>query len=107
MPLAATRELAVVCRLDQDPARVSNARTQAREVLPGWGLGGHVRLAELIVSELVTNALNHGDGPIALRLSYAGGDLRVEVHDHGAGRPVRRHAAADDECGRAWNCWMA
>jgi signal transduction histidine kinase len=100
MPLTATRELAVVCRLDQNPARVSNARTQAREALPGWGLGGHVRLAELIVSELVTNALNHGDGPIALRLSYAGGDLRVEVHDHGAGRPVRQHAAAGDECGR-------
>ena len=100
MPLTATSELAISCRFGQDPVHVGDARAQAREVLPGWGLGGHVRLAELVISELVTNALNHGDGPIALRLSYAGGDLRVEVHDHGTGRPVRRHAAADDECGR-------
>src|SRR5215475_1882275 len=100
MPLTSAPKLAFSCRLGQDPVHVSDARAQARDVLPGWGLGGHVRLAELIVSELATNALSHGDGPFALRLSYAGGDLRVEVHDHGAGRPVRRHAAADDVCGR-------
>ncbi|SRR6266536_6217130 len=100
MPLTAIREFSVAWRLGQDPVQVSNAREQAREALPGWGLGGHVRLAELIVSELVTNALRHGDGPIGVRLSYAGGDLRVEVHDAGAGRPVRQHAATDDECGR-------
>jgi anti-sigma regulatory factor (Ser/Thr protein kinase) len=100
MPLTAIREFSVACRLGQDPVQVSNAREQAREALPGWGLGGHVHLAELIVSELVTNALRHGDAPIGMRLSYSGGDLRVEVHDGGAGRPVRQHAATDDECGR-------
>jgi anti-sigma regulatory factor (Ser/Thr protein kinase) len=100
MPLTAIREFSVACRLGQDPVQVSNAREQAREALTGWGLGGHVHLAELIVSELVTNALRHGDAPIGMRLSYSGGDLRVEVHDGGAGRPVRQHAATDDECGR-------
>jgi signal transduction histidine kinase len=100
MPLTATCELSITCRLGRSPAHVGDARVQAREALPAWGLAGHVRLAELIVSELVTNALNHGDGPVALRLSYAGGDLRVEVHDHGAGRPARQHATTDDECGR-------
>jgi len=100
MPLTAIRELSVACQLGQDPLQVSTAREQARAALPGWGLGGHVGLAELIVSELATNALRHGDGPIGVRLSYADGDLRVEVHDSGAGRPVRQHAATDDECGR-------
>jgi signal transduction histidine kinase len=100
MPLTATREFSVARRLGQDPVHVSSAREQAREALPGWGLGGHVRLVELIVSELVTNALCHGDGPVGMRLSYADGDLRVEVHDRGAGRPVQQRAATDDECGR-------
>ena len=99
MPLTAIRVLSVAFRLDQDPAQVSDARERAREALPSWGLAGHVYLAEIIVSELVTNAMRHGDGPIGVRLSYAGGDLRVEVHDRGAGRPVRRHTATDDECG--------
>ena len=100
MPLTAIHELSVACQLVQDPAQVSTAREQARAALPGWGLGGHVRLAELVVSELVTNALRHGDGPIGVRLCYADGVLRVEVHDGGADRPVRQHAATDDECGR-------
>ena len=100
MPLTAIRAFSVAFRLDQDPAQVGHAREQAREALPRWGLDGHVDLAELIVSELVTNAMRHGDAPIEVRLSYADGDLRVEVHDRGAGRPVRHHAATDDECGR-------
>src|SRR5262249_23303531 len=100
MPLTATSELAISCRLGQDPVHVGDARAQAREVLSGWGLGGHVRLAELVVSELVTNALNHGDGPIALRLSYAGGGLRGGGPHPGAGRPGPGAAAAGDEWGR-------
>jgi hypothetical protein len=64
------------------------------------GLGEHADLAELIVSELATNAIKHADGPVRVRVSYARGDLRVEAHDDGAGRPVRRRATADDESGR-------
>jgi hypothetical protein len=33
-------------------------------------------------------------------VSYACGDLWTEVHDQGAGRPVRQHATTDDEQGR-------
>ncbi len=54
----------------------------------------------LISSELVTNALRHGAGMISIRLYRARRDLRIEVHDHGAGRPVRRHAGTADESGR-------
>jgi signal transduction histidine kinase len=100
MLLTAICEQSVSFRLGRQPVQVSHAREQARKALYGWGLGEHADLAELIVSELVTNALCHGEGPIWMQLSFARGDLRVEVHDDGAGRPVRRHAGGGDECGR-------
>jgi len=100
MSLTATGEVSVACRLGREPAHAGQAREQARQALCGWGLDQHTDLAELIVSELVTNALCHGAGLIEMRLSYADGELRVEIHDSGVGRPVRQHVAADDECGR-------
>jgi anti-sigma regulatory factor (Ser/Thr protein kinase) len=88
-------------RLSRDPAQVKHARKQAREALSRWNLAEHADLAELIVSELATNAIRHGDGIVLVCLSFAHCDLRVEVHDGAAGRsPARRHAAAEDESGR-------
>jgi anti-sigma regulatory factor (Ser/Thr protein kinase) len=100
MPLTATLEHSISCQVNQQPTQVRYAREQARKALFEWGLGDHTDLAELVVSELVTNAVCHGDTPIWMRLSVGGGDLRVEVHDGGPGRPVRRHAGGADECGR-------
>ena len=100
MRLTATRELAVACRLRRDPAQVGVAREQTRKAVADWGLGEHSDVAELIVSELATNALRHGDGSIEVLLSYSGGKLRVAVHDDAHGRPVRQRASADDERGR-------
>lgn len=100
MPLTATHHLSLAVQLDRDPAQARFAREQARKALADWGLGEHAELGELIVSELVTNALRYGDGMIELRLSYADGDLWVGVHDHGSGRPARQRASADDERGR-------
>jgi signal transduction histidine kinase len=100
MLLTATRERSMSCWLSPEPVQVRHAREQARTALCGWGLGEHADLAEQIVSELVTNAIRHGDGPVRVCVSYACGDLRVEVHDDGPGRPVRRRAAAGDESGR-------
>jgi anti-sigma regulatory factor (Ser/Thr protein kinase) len=95
-----TRELSAAFRLGRDPAEVGRAREMARKALPGWGIAEHTGLAELIVSELVTNAVRHAEGPIEVRVSYACGELRTEVHDEGAGRPIRQHATTDDEEGR-------
>jgi anti-sigma regulatory factor (Ser/Thr protein kinase) len=94
------REHSMCCQLSHEPAQVRQAREQARQALWGWGLGEHAELAGLIVSELAANAIQHADGPVQVRVSYARGDLRVEVHDDGAGRPVRRPVTADDESGR-------
>jgi signal transduction histidine kinase len=93
-------EQAVSYRVRPEPVQVARARAQARRALPGWGLAEHTELAELIISELVTNAIVHGTGQIEIRLSYEGGCLRAQVHDNGGGRPIRRHPATDCEQGR-------
>lgn len=48
----------------------------------------------------MANAIRHGKGPIGVRISHDGTNLRVEVHDDGAGRPVRRPVTTDEETGR-------
>ena len=86
--------------LSRDLTEARNAREQARKALLAWELGEHADVTELILSELVANAIRHGYGPIGVRISHDGTNLRVEVHDDGAGRPVRRPVPADAETGR-------
>ena len=88
------------CRFSREPVQAGRAREQAREALSGWGLGEHAELAEIIVSELVTNAIRHGDGPVDVCMSYDWGHLRLAVHDDGATRPATRPVTAEDESGR-------
>jgi signal transduction histidine kinase len=99
-PAGVTREHSMSCRLSGEPVEVRHARKRARKALFRWGLGEHADLAELIVSELATNAIRHGDGVVRVCVSYARGELRVEVHDDAAGRPARQQATAEDESGR-------
>ena len=100
MSIGRHREHSMSCQLSHEQVQVRQAREQARTALSEWGLSEHAELAELIVSELATNAIKHGDGPVQVRVSYARGDLRVDVHDDGAGRPARRPVTPDDETGR-------
>jgi two-component sensor histidine kinase len=58
---------------------------------------------EIVVSELVTNAVQHGAGlliKVALAVNVRTGSLIVEVHDRSARVPWRRQATEDDEGGR-------
>jgi anti-sigma regulatory factor (Ser/Thr protein kinase) len=99
--MAANMAVRSLCwRLSREPAQVRHAREQAGQALSRWGLGEHADLAELIVSELATNAIRHGHGVVSVCVSYAYGYLRVDVHNNGAGRPARRQATPDDESGR-------
>jgi signal transduction histidine kinase len=86
--------------LGGQPVHVSRSRATAGQVLTDWGLGEVAELAKLVVSELVTNAQQHGAGPVQLRLGLDDGVLRVEVHDCGPGRPVCRQPSVEDERGR-------
>ncbi|MER6535486.1 SpoIIE family protein phosphatase [Streptomyces sp. 900105755] len=85
--------------LPSDPVVVPHARALATAQLTGWGLEGLVATTELIVSELVTNALRHGDGPITLRL-IRHEVLVIEVTDTSDSVPRLRHARPTDEGGR-------
>ena len=61
-------------------------------------------VAELLLSELVTNAVEHARVPsgrlIKVRFELVVDRLRVEVHDASPQRPVVRPRAADAEAGR-------
>lgn len=86
-------------RLPAEPRSVSRARELARDQLAGWELGDLADTTELLVSELVTNALRHGQGEIRLRL-LLDRTLVCEVWDAGLVQPRRRRARATDEGGR-------
>ncbi|MFD8388597.1 sodium/proline symporter PutP [Streptomyces sp. NPDC059680] len=101
--LARTRVLAqdhvVSWNLPSDPAVVAHARTVAAEQLTQWGLPDLTFTTELIVSELVTNAIRHATGPLCLRLIRDRG-LICEVSDTSSTSPRLRHARTTDEGGR-------
>ncbi|MEU1284223.1 SpoIIE family protein phosphatase [Kitasatospora sp. NPDC005856] len=85
--------------LADDPAEVGRARTLVAEQLTAWGLEDLEFGTQLMVSELVTNALRYGKPPIRLRLIRDQG-LTCEVTDHSSTSPHVRHAADTDEGGR-------
>jgi PAS domain S-box-containing protein len=85
--------------LDALPAKVRDARGLARETLTTWGLSQLSETVELLVSELVTNAVRHGAGDIGLRLIRAG-SLLCEVRDDGHDLPALRNADLTAEDGR-------
>ncbi|MEJ8654078.1 SpoIIE family protein phosphatase [Streptomyces sp. MS1.AVA.3] len=85
--------------LSTDPAMVGSARALAGRQLSEWGLDELLFTTELIVSELVTNAIRHGTGPITLRLIRQDA-LICEVSDASSTSPRLRHARTTDEGGR-------
>ncbi|MFE3324916.1 ATP-binding protein, partial [Streptomyces sp. NPDC059176] len=86
-------------RLPREPRSVGRARELARAQLVAWELEPLVDTVELLVSELVTNALRYGEGEIRLRL-LRDRTLVCEVWDAGLVQPRRRRARDTDEGGR-------
>nr|WP_202490050.1 SpoIIE family protein phosphatase [Streptomyces sp. SID8381] len=85
--------------LPREPRSVGRAREYARSQLLAWDLEPLVDTTELLVSELVTNALRYGEGEIRLRL-LLDRTLVCEVWDSGLVQPRRRRARDTDEGGR-------
>ncbi|MFI1709731.1 SpoIIE family protein phosphatase [Streptomyces griseoruber] len=85
--------------LPREPRSVGRAREYARTRLLSWDLEPLVDTTELLVSELVTNALRYGEGEIRLRL-LLDRTLVCEVWDAGLVQPRRRRARDTDEGGR-------
>ncbi|MCX4904157.1 SpoIIE family protein phosphatase [Streptomyces sp. NBC_00878] len=87
-------------RIGHDPMEVSRSRAVVREQLHVWGLNSLVDNAELMVSELVTNAVRHSHSrPIELRL-VRGETLVCEVDDDDHTLPTLLSARRLDEFGR-------
>ncbi|MGN6522460.1 MAG: ATP-binding protein, partial [Actinomycetes bacterium] len=56
--------------------------------------------AELVVAELVTNAILHGAPPVTLRVQQVEDAARIEVHDTGRQRPIAVRGGVDSMTGR-------
>jgi anti-sigma regulatory factor (Ser/Thr protein kinase) len=86
-------------RVPADPAAVAGVRASVAGQLSEWGLDELAFTTELILSELVTNALRHGRAPISVRL-LRDRALICEVTDASTTSPHLRYAASTDEGGR-------
>ncbi|MER6506216.1 ATP-binding protein [Nonomuraea sp. NPDC001636] len=86
-------------QLPQEMGSITAARQRAREVLAECGYRGRREDVLLVVSELVTNALVHGDGPPALRIRCTPSHVRIEVRDSGPRLPEPREPGPDNGWG--------
>ncbi|MFG2868250.1 SpoIIE family protein phosphatase [Streptomyces sp. NPDC048338] len=82
-----------------DPAEVSRIRNEGAAQLAAWDLEDIAFSAELILSELVTNAIRYGAEPIKVRL-LRDAQLICEISDGSSTSPHLRYAATTDEGGR-------
>ncbi|MFE6284815.1 ATP-binding protein [Streptomyces sp. NPDC057877] len=107
---------------DPRPSAVREARAEVRKRLEEWGLADRddtvdraelVDTAELLVSELATNALLHSASRFQLTLTAAHGVLRCEVADAGRRTPQVLDAGASESgrgmflvsaLARRWGC---
>ncbi|MEX1655246.1 SpoIIE family protein phosphatase [Streptomyces pseudovenezuelae] len=85
--------------VEPDFAQVPRVRKAAVDQVEAWGLAEAAFVTELVVSELVTNAIRYGDPPIRLRL-VRDTALICEVSDASNTAPHLRRARAFDEGGR-------
>ncbi|MFI8273672.1 SpoIIE family protein phosphatase [Streptomyces sp. NPDC085929] len=85
--------------LDPEETAPGRARRFARRALTRWGLEELQDSLELLVSEVVTNAVRYAERPVTLRLLRTD-VLRCEVGDDSPQLPRQRRARDTDEGGR-------
>ncbi|MEV6115911.1 ATP-binding protein [Streptomyces sp. NPDC052109] len=86
--------------LRRELTSVGRARRLVAGQLKDWAVAEFADAAELLVSELVTNALRHTRGPLRLNLRLCPGRLLCEVEDTESADPVRGVVGPDAEGGR-------
>ena len=85
--------------LEPEEMAPGRARRLARHALSRWGLEDLTDSVELLISEVVTNAVRYATRPVTLRLLRTD-VLRCEVTDDVPQLPRLRQARATDEGGR-------
>lgn len=78
----------------------ANTREFVGRMARGWGLGDVGSLAELLVSEIVTNAIEHGGSGGVVSIEALPAGIRVEVTDHSGRLPELRHPTPEEPTGR-------
>ena len=96
---------AIVKRWPRSPFSATRARHELTLTLQEWGLDGLADEAELVLSELFTNAIRHASAPwdrlIETRYErLPDGGIRIEVHDANDGVPLMQRPTGEDEGGR-------
>ncbi|MGW4322254.1 ATP-binding protein [Streptomyces sp. NPDC004684] len=92
--------------IPNDPRAVTVTRRTLRLILTLHGLIGLVDTAELLATELISNAVLHTKGPAALRLRFSAGVLRIGAWDadpappEPPATPAALEDLADQEGGR-------
>ncbi|MFI1359537.1 ATP-binding protein [Streptomyces sp. NPDC020898] len=94
------RPLRFVVSCTRTPQRVRQLRRIGAAHLRLWGLNCCVDTANLLISELVTNAVRYGTENISISVSYWKGEVRIEVSDGSPDRPEVKRPEVDEESGR-------
>lgn len=99
--------------LDFDPGVVYEARHLVAHLCENWGVAGRNADAQLIVSELVSNALRHAAPPLRLVVALRGTYLHLAVRDGSPderppdpGQVGRRGLYLVDALATAWGTWF-
>ena len=115
-PIRPTVQLPRRISLAAGPAAAGEARSQVRAAVYAWNVPVDLAVADLLTSELVTNAITHAAGErVMLVITCVCGQLRVDVHDTSPAAPVLVDAPVDAETGRGlmlvaslsagWGCY--
>jgi hypothetical protein len=76
-------------RLTRQPTAAAEARSQVHAAIRDWKVPVDPDIAILLTSDLVTNAIVHGEGDtITLAIRCPRGHLRIDVYDKSRYRPV-------------------
>ena len=87
-------------KLEPDNTAAARARRFVGDTLRAWGLHGEVADAELLVSELVTNAVLHARSGASVSVDRSGSIFRIAVCDDSAAVPRVRDYGPDAVTGR-------
>jgi anti-sigma regulatory factor (Ser/Thr protein kinase) len=88
-------------RLTREPTAAAEARSQVRAVIRAWKVPVDPDIAVLLTSDLVTNAITHGDGEtVTLAIRCSRGHLRIDVYDTSRSLPMAVDEPAGTQTGR-------
>ena len=87
--------------LSAEGGSCARARQVVRDAASSWGLSEDLSDdAQLVVTELVSNGIDHGEGPITLTVSRKADGMLVEVHDESPKEPQLRPVDPSSARGR-------